>query len=1035
MYKTRNFHKKSLILSVLLFIFINIFSESIDININDLKPILDNSSITNLPFYFIEIPGKDIDYIDINDYYFYNPVETYNNILHFSGNKPLSFAFKEQEKQIFKQNLLPELYYPGTSEFIKIFPYKIENGVTEKYSKIHIDFTPHYKFPFKDEPNYDYLIICSADYDTALIRFAKWKMRMGYRTEIYTVEYIDSVSAGIDLQEKIRNFIKNEFTLNHFEFLLLAGNRKMIPVRKMYATECGAGYYIDEDSIPADIYYSHLDGNFNADGDNTYGEITDSADLYPDVYVGRMLFHDTLQGITPLINKTIYYEKTMDISHLSRGIFIGMVLWDPPFTPGAGSKNPIINDIIPMDYHIKTFYESEGHSGKADIIDSMDMGYGIINHVGHGSFKGFWVDETTAISTWDAYGLDNQMKTGLFYSTGCWVGAFDTTVVLGNVSECLQSAYNGGYISIITNSRYGWGAPGYPGWGVSDIFDYQFFKMLFSSENKQAGKLLAELKNMYAPYSNFENLYRWHLYQLNLFGDPSLSIHTKSPDSFIVSREISGEIVTFYVTDNMHNPLENVRIALSNDSILDIKSTNINGYASLVGDYFDYNYLTISKVNYCTYIDSFYLDTISIGKQVYLNIPHIYANIKSSIYIINRYDSIIDAHIAGSFIDTSISIPVNDSIKLNYIALFPKIDTLYMTFNSESTIYYINIDSIPIYLSDIDFSGTNWNVTFINPIIDSTEQCSFYISLNSYYDTSFITNVDSMINVELCPSPDNGIPYVSLNYSIFNNSTLIGNDTLLIANSRFNFEDDFSNGFINWVYRDADWIITADSSLHCGNDSSYLNNMDAAIISDSFILLPSSICSMNIDLQFPTLEFDSSGGPVFDVDGLFIKIIIGSDTSVIDFISSGGALDNKSINFNGWREYTLENDIPAFARLMLHFISDDIVIDKGVFISKIKIIPTYSFTSPDSGIYNLFDFSILRDGSFITRNSVKYIINRVDGELKINIYSIDGRVVLSDKIGRTGEIEVELGNFASGIYIIRFEGNGRIYKDKILLLK
>ncbi|MCK4523502.1 hypothetical protein KAU15_01120, partial [candidate division WOR-3 bacterium] len=551
-----------------------------------------------------------------------------------------------------------------------------------------------------------------------------------------------------------------------------------------------------------------------------------------------------------------------------------------------------------------------------------------INHVGHGSFKGFWVDSMTAISTWDAYGLDNQMKTGLFYSTGCWVGAFDTTVVLGNLSECLQSAYNGGYVSIITNSRYGWGAPGYPGWGVSDIFDYQFFKMLFNSENKQTGRLLAELKNMYAPYSNFENLYRWHLYQLNLFGDPSLSIHTQSPDSLIVSKEIYGDLVIFHVTDNMHNPLENVRIVLSNDSILDIKSTNKSGYASLIGDYIDYNYLTISKVNYCTYIDSFYIDTISTGKKVYLNIPHIYANIKAPIYIINRHFIIINAHIAGSFIDTSFNIPPHDSIKLNYTGLIPGIDTVYLTFNSESIIYYFNIDSIPIYVSDIDFSGTNWNVAFINPILDSTEQCSFYIALDSYYDTSFTANIDSILNVELCPSPDNGTPYVSLSYNIFNNSTLIGNDTLLIANSSFNFEDDFSEGFINWVYRDADWIITADSSLHCGNDSSYFNNMDATIISDSFILLPTSICSMDIDLQFPTLEFDSVGGPIFDVDGLFIKMIIGSDTSIIDFISSGGALDNKSINFTGWREYAFENNTPAFARLMLHFISDHDVMDR-----------------------------------------------------------------------------------------------------------
>jgi len=107
------------------------------------------------------------------------------------------------------------------------------------------------------------------------------------------------------------------------------------------------------------------------------------------------------------------------------------------------------------------------------------MGYNIVNHNGHGSFKGVWIDYKTAITRGDATTLTNGSKSGLFYSIGCWVGAFDredTTYILHSITENFQDSPTGGFISLITNSRYGWGAPGYPGYGVSEMLDYRFFK-------------------------------------------------------------------------------------------------------------------------------------------------------------------------------------------------------------------------------------------------------------------------------------------------------------------------------------------------------------------------------------------------------------------------------------------------------------------------------------------------------------------------------------------------------------------------------
>lgn len=993
---------------------------------------LDNSSQCNLPYYFIDV-NSDMETIVVDSLHFINPRYISNNVYTFSGNMPLSSQNVPKPPVQFKGNISTEYMYPGNGTMIKVFPYESSASGIIRYSSVEVFYNANAMPEPPAQSNYDYMIICTAPYDTAFSRFQDWKIRMGYRTELFTVEHIDSISTGADLQERIRNFIKEQYALNNFRFLLLAGDSTMIPARKMFAMECGAGFYADEDSIPADLYYSALGGNFNYDNDNTYGEIEDSCDLYGDIYIGRMLFESTAFGPTPVIDRTISYESTGEISHLGRGMFLGMILWNPPYTPGGLAKEMIHNDIIPDDYHIKTFYEYQGHFGDADIIDSINMGYGIINHDGHGSYKGVWVDSMTAISTWDALGLTNGFKTGLFYSIGCWVGAFDRANDLRNFSLCLQAASNGGAVSIITNSRYGWGAPGYPGWGVSDILDYQFFKMLFESEDTRAGVLLSNLKDKYAPYSNYENLYRWHLYQLNLFGDPSLAIHTKIPDSMHIDQFINGSIIEIRVTDTYGMPIEHARIALSADTVLDLAYTDNSGYALLNGIYSDTCYISAAKTNYITILDSFVPDS-TIEKHVYLITDNFYAGVNQNIRIVNSMSSSSNINIHSLYLDSSFTLSGRDTLNLPYWPLAVHYDTVTVSYPAQTDTYILNIDNIPLFIDSIDYSGDMFNARIVNPLSLQSSQCSLVLSSGLGDDTFILSGIDSFLYMHLTAHPSLQTAYAALSLAIFNNGNLIGSDTVYCSNTNSVFNDNFTQGMGNWLYGTANWIIVNDSLLHCGDGNNYFNNMNDTIISDSFIVVPGTVCSMDIEFEFPSLETDSAGSFIYDIDGMFVKLISGMDTSIIDFVSSGGAL-TKSINFGGWKVYELECDSPQFAKLMLHFISDRDVVMPGVFINSIFIKPLYMFTSPDTGMPDDRDYFIYRITPMISSGSVTYMINRVDGEMNMAIYSIDGRELMSEGIESNGEQTCNLDNMPSGVYFVKFKGNGRIYSDKIILIR
>ncbi|MDY6786544.1 MAG: C25 family cysteine peptidase, partial [candidate division WOR-3 bacterium] len=309
---------------------LSLSADMLSIDINDMKPILDNSSRSNLPYYFYLLPlGITVDSVSFEE-----PVSSDNKtVLTFPGNSPLSYPHIKHNPSPFKSELSPRALFHDSSRFLKLFPYNYKEQLTEyRSADVFYSIRPEIKSP--KSSSLDYIIICRAQYDTAFTRFADWKTKAGYKTAVYTVEHIDTVQAGIDLHERIRNFLKDKYLTDNFKYLLLAGDSTMIPARRMFAMECGAGYYDDEDSIPADIYYSAYDGDFNYDGDQIFGEIEDSADLYPDVYTGRMLF-DTSFGPTYAINRTISYEKTEETEHLSRGMFLGMILWNPPYTPGG----------------------------------------------------------------------------------------------------------------------------------------------------------------------------------------------------------------------------------------------------------------------------------------------------------------------------------------------------------------------------------------------------------------------------------------------------------------------------------------------------------------------------------------------------------------------------------------------------------------------------------------------------------------------------------------------------------------------------
>ncbi|RKY83368.1 hypothetical protein DRQ09_10165, partial [candidate division KSB1 bacterium] len=92
-----------------------------------------------------------------------------------------------------------------------------------------------------------YIIITDSELSSIFQKLANWKTRKGIKAKIFTTDWIGSNFDGTDLQEKVRNFIKFAYIELGTEWVLLGGDTNIIPDRKAYAMDCELGRPGDND--------------------------------------------------------------------------------------------------------------------------------------------------------------------------------------------------------------------------------------------------------------------------------------------------------------------------------------------------------------------------------------------------------------------------------------------------------------------------------------------------------------------------------------------------------------------------------------------------------------------------------------------------------------------------------------------------------------------------------------------------------------------------------------------------------------------
>lgn len=415
---------------------------------------------------------------------------------------------------------------------------KVDNPVAApSYPKTHVA-------PLED---YDLLILTTDGLKDSFIPLKEAHDLTGVNTAIRTLSDV-----GGSTQEDIRNYIRNVYNDSGIEYVLLGGDSDIIPTRKLYAEVNGGD---TTDHIPSDVYYACLDGTYNYDGDNKWGESTDGedggdVDLLAEVYIGRTCVGNTGE-VDNFVEKTLAYLNTDENdSYIRKILMVGEKL--DASTWGGDSMDALINYGISEDiYNIDKLYDKDGTWSASQLINKIEADVHMINHLGHSSNNYVMKLYNSQVD-----GLEND-KLFFVYTQGCYPGAFDQGDCIGEhfTVKTQHAAFAG-----VFNARYGWYSPGSAN-GLSQKFHRSFVKGLFEEELGTIGRTNHYSKEYYISSIN-QNGMRWCFYQTNLFGDPSLVMYTKDeaePAPKIEVGDITGGLfLSFIIKNNGTDRAENV---------------------------------------------------------------------------------------------------------------------------------------------------------------------------------------------------------------------------------------------------------------------------------------------------------------------------------------------------------------------------------------------------------------------------------------------------------------------------------------------
>lgn len=439
---------------------------------------------------------------------------------------------------------------------------------------------------------YDLLIITSQEFVSGYDDYRAYYNSIGLRNRIVTTSEIYSTMQGTDNQDRIRNYIIQEYQNNGILMVVLGGDINYVPYRGFYCYVTSNGGNQEDSGIPADLYYCGLDGTWNDNGNGRWGEPGED-DLLPDIGMSRMSFNNSTE-LANMIHKTLSYQQTPVLGEFQKVILAGEHLYDSPNSNGSDylelligthDDNGYTTTGYPVNYDFTKLYEEENNWSGSLLKQAINTGTSYVHHDGHAN--------TGYVAGW--YGISNSDFSGangtthnytFFHTQGCDCGAFDSNCILEEMVTIPNFA-----VAVIGNSRYGWFNEGQTE-GPGAHLEREMTDAQWNDRIGLLGCAISEGKCMTAPWVTApgqweEGALRWNFYDMNVLGDGAVNVWLDEP--FTANVDVPSQVVIgtssieATLTDPNGNGLKNYRcLVYMDDEVIAMGTTDENGVAEIV---------------------------------------------------------------------------------------------------------------------------------------------------------------------------------------------------------------------------------------------------------------------------------------------------------------------------------------------------------------------------------------------------------------------------------------------------------------------
>ncbi|MCF7912472.1 MAG: T9SS type A sorting domain-containing protein [Candidatus Cloacimonetes bacterium] len=945
--------------------------------------------------------------------------------------------------------------------------------------------------------NAGYLAIAPMMFQNSLQPLLDWRSGQGYEVYFRTTGEISAVYEGEDLAAKIRACISDMQQTYGIDYVTLAADHQHIPARNAFAFDCAYGSHAGENDLACDMYYSCLDGNWNADADTLYGEDEDEVDYYPEVFVGRIPAN-TAGELASYISKLLQYERGQ-IDDYNRAGGLSMELWD-----GSASEQCqqyIYDNYFPDNYEIDFLYGTENNEENAFAM--LSAGQNIVQHTGHAWINVLSLEDYGHIYSYNIPDLTNDWG-GMFYSIGCWSNSFDNE----SIGEEFVREAGRNFLGYVGNSSYGWGSPSAPQFGFSEFYQNEYFRILFEGETNtmELGAVQALQKLAFIPYFQGTSIYKWVGYELNLCGDAAALLFTDNPPELEVNANHTETDLYIQVVNSENVPVPGAVITYSGE----YWQTGSNGLAVLPWN-------QGIEENYYIFAKGYRLYTLTMNDVLEQPVLNIYAapeNImpeteyELDLQVINPSTEEINfrvlANVQPEQIDldydaeTYYTVPAGDSLLLDSVGIFLAAeynlmhDTM-VTIELElldaqnnvitSAGVTLPVHSASVYLQTVDWQEDDFlagasipvDFTFMNQVaLDNIELLQLTFSgdaegILNFNPSSLLLDIENMeageeiaASVSLELSPDLPADFYTTAWIEFfvqwsGGKTWQDSFAFYLGNGNLQLWEGFEAGN-NWN-GDEEWqtvttyAYEGSNSLSCrpAEPRNYLLNT------------PLLTWAPGTEVAF----WYRSKMPMYGEDGFFLKLITDDLEEVIVFLGSGGALNTDT--GRPFPEVYLESEWVYY-----QFALDNVLASAPYAGENYQLVFDFNYsevienfseyaTMEDIGVF-IDNFTVQQTG-FVTEliedeipsASMKsypnpYIFNAsrqplqlsfylpVDGNVQVDLYDIRGRkkMEILDQMLAAGNQTISWQpdiKFAAGIYFVQVKSSEFSSISKILFLR